>query len=267
MDDIKLLKRSAILAIVTILILLASITASTYAWFTFTSSALVEPMQGSVSGGGVILLISNSIDGEFTEYCDLVLSNNTKNLYPMTTSDLLDFYVPSGQDSNGFPTGYTKKTKPDTYALHGKVYLLALGTPCYVYFDKSKLYFGENEQALAAMRLGLSIKTEAGRENFIFKLDDMGDTSKAESHWTIEKHGSVYGGEYVNDPAIQIDPFCAEINGETVIPARRRLVTLTKNDIAEVDYWLYIEGCDPNCINSVQRKDIGIKLGFAGSWE
>ena len=41
-------------------------------------------------------------------------------------------------------------------------------------------------------------------------------------------------------------------------------MTLKAEEVATVEYWLYLEGCDPNCYNPVQSKDIALQLGFAG---
>ena len=39
---------------------------------------------------------------------------------------------------------------------------------------------------------------------------------------------------------------------------------LEEGEIASVEYWLYLEGCDDNCITPVQSKDINLKLAFSG---
>ena len=35
-------------------------------------------------------------------------------------------------------------------------------------------------------------------------------------------------------------------------------------EIATVEYWLYLEGCDPECFNPVHSRDLALQLGFAG---
>ena len=39
---------------------------------------------------------------------------------------------------------------------------------------------------------------------------------------------------------------------------------LNVDEVATVEFWLYMEGCDDNCINAAQQKDTGIQLSFAG---
>ena len=39
---------------------------------------------------------------------------------------------------------------------------------------------------------------------------------------------------------------------------------LNEDEVATVEYWLYLEGCDEQCINAVQSRTSKIQLGFAG---
>ena len=42
------------------------------------------------------------------------------------------------------------------------------------------------------------------------------------------------------------------------------LMQLNEDEVATVEYWLYLEGCDEQCINAVQSRASEIQLGFAG---
>ncbi len=262
----KGLKRSAFIAIMSLLVLLAAIGGATYAWFTFTTSARVEPLAGTVSGGGVNLLISNQFSGPYDVSCELLLDEDAEQLEPVTTSDLTEFYAPVGQDEDGIPSGYRNVTQSlGNYLLSGKVYLLSEDGDCRVYFRRAQLHFGDDPQVLAALRFGMRITGALdGTHTYIFKLDDMGDTSGASAQWTIERHGTVYGGSYVTDPAEDLSEYFALSDGEIVSAGGRRLCSLASGAPATVEYWLYLEGCDPNCINAVQSRDLALQMGFAG---
>ena len=39
---------------------------------------------------------------------------------------------------------------------------------------------------------------------------------------------------------------------------------MNADEIATVEYWLYLEGCDDQCSNPVQNRNTEIKLAFAG---
>ena len=55
------------------------------------------------------------------------------------------------------------------------------------------------------------------------------------------------------------------INSENDFKAgTTRLIRLEKDEVASVEYWLYLEGCDEQCINEVQSKTSDIQLAFAG---
>ena len=44
----------------------------------------------------------------------------------------------------------------------------------------------------------------------------------------------------------------------------RCLVQLDADEVASVEYWLYLEGCDEQCSNPVQNRTSEIQLAFAG---
>ena len=41
-------------------------------------------------------------------------------------------------------------------------------------------------------------------------------------------------------------------------------MTLQAEEVATVEYWLYLEGCDDQCFNPVQNKASQLCLAFAG---
>ena len=261
----KMLRKNAVIAAVAVLILILAIGGVTYAWFTFTTYTNITPMRGNVTGGGVNLLIANAEDGPFDVSCELVLSSDTDTIEPVTTADLSRFFVPVHQDKNGVPSSYRDATETlGKYALFGTVWIVAEDASATVYLHKDRLSFGSDIQAVAAMRLGLRITTLEGTSVYIFRLDDMADTEDAASTWTIPRENTVYGGSYVDDPALDLDPYCATGTEETLTAAENVLFSLRADEVGRVDYWLYLEGCDPNCINAVKAKDVALQLGFAG---
>lgn len=47
-------------------------------------------------------------------------------------------------------------------------------------------------------------------------------------------------------------------------PGARSLVSLQADEVAAVEYYLYLEGCDEQCSNAVQSRSSEIALAFAG---
>mgnify|MGYP004527845377 FL=1 len=274
--EVDQLKKSFLKAVLWILFLLAAATGSTYAWPSLTGmhSTNVTPMAGTVSEGDTVLMISTDKNGPFEKTCDLVLSGNPESMKPLSTENLEHFYRATAQNKKGIAILYDNAdSRVDQDTLHGTVYLQCQNAPCRVYFNRESLKLGSDEQSLAAMRLGMKITSHEGSKTFIWKLDDMGSTSGAQSTLTVPKASTVVSDisdngnpVYANDPAEDIAAYMAG-NGESedvYKDGNQMLAQLNKDEVAEVEYWLYLEGCDEQCSNSVQNRDSQIQLAFAG---
>ncbi len=270
----KSLKRASMMNLLWLLIALVALGGVTYAWFNFNNETNIEPNQGStVSYGEESLLISTTEGGSFNTQCTLMPQSNGGDLRPMSTDSLKKFYSAVGQDSNGISVLFQETTnKVNSWTIHGSLYLNVKGgtRDMDVYLFKEKLNFGNNLQALSAMRLG--IKPQGGN-HIIFKLDDMADTSGAAQRRTTPKTDVVVssitngGANYVADKSSNISDYSAKATGaEDKFPKAgpRKLCTVGNGQVVKVEYWLYLEGCDINTINDVQNKDVKLQLSFAG---
>lgn len=271
----KEIKKSIRLAILWIVLILLAGVGTTYAWFTLSgrASTNVTPVGGSISKGKAALLISSSANGPFDKTCDLIFTGTTDALKPLSTADLEHFYRVQASTPEGMALLYrSADSEVDTDALHGTVYLQCRNASCNVYFDAANLNLGSDAQALAAMRLGMRITSASGTKTWIFKLDALGGTGSAESKLTVPQAGTVVsqiGGNgeasYVSDPSEEIQAYLAQtVGGEEYTPGSQMLVTLQADEIASVEYWLYLEGCDEQCINAVQSRPTALALAFAG---
>ena len=275
-NEVKTLKKSFVMAILSLLLLLVIATGATYAWFTFTgiTSTNVTPMGGTVGSGDTVLLIANAQGGPFDKTCELKLEANPDALRPVSTADLEHFYRVTAQDKEGIAMLYESADRQlSERVLYGTVYLQCKNAPCDVYFNKKELKLGSDPQALAAMRLGLVITSKSGKETFFFKLDDLGSTGSATSVKTVPRSltvvSSISGSgtaNYVDDPAKELGGYMA-VAGEhenEYNPGASKLVSLEADEVATVSYYLYLEGCDEQCSNAVQNKSSEIQLAFAG---
>ena len=274
-ETVKGLRKSLVMAIVGMIFFLISVTGVTYAWFTISGRAHtnVTPMGGTVSDGDTLLLISNSESGPFDRECDLVFAGDAQALKPVSTADLDGFYRVTMQNKEGMAVSYEgADDRIDTDTLHGTVYLKCEGAPCNVYFNGEELQLGSDAQALAAMRLGLKITNHDGSRTFVMRLDDLGDTGAAEAKATVPTSGTVVSGisgsgnaSYVSDPSVNISDYMAQAAGNDEYTAGAEiLLSLNADEVATVEYWLYLEGCDEQCVNQVQNIDSNIQLSFAG---
>lgn len=251
----------------TLIALCAALTMSTYAWFTFDPYTNVTPMEGKISDGDTNLLISESKDGPFDKKCGLNPTDKAEQLYPVSSADLEKFFASKAQ-KDGISTHFSDVSdKPEEWLIHGTLYLECLGTGCDVYFDKDTLNLGEDIQVLAAGRLGLKITGEDEQTTtLIFKLDDLGETAGAQSKRTVDAVGEVVVAS-INDgstPNFKEDP-AESINSYTLTAANpKKLCVLKSDEVAKVEYWLYMEGCDDHCSNPVSSRNVTLQLGFQG---
>lgn len=259
---------SLIVTAFTLLVLCATLTVSTYAWFTFDPYTNVTPMEGNISDGDTNLLISESKTGPFEKKCELNPDVLPDILQPVSTYDLTAFFASVGQNREGISTNFkdVTDTAEDRF-IQGTVYLQCLGAGCDVYFNEDTLDLGDDNQILAAGRLGLKITGEDEKTiTLIFKLDDLGLSTGVEKRRTVGVDGDVViesvstsgAPNFEDDPALSIGDYMIDATNA------KKLCTLQADEIAKVDYWLYLEGCDDECSNPVQKRDVTLMLSFAG---
>ncbi len=266
----KMQKISLLLpAIAAVLTGLIAVSAVTYAWFTLAVGTFtnVTPMEGKISKGDGNLLISENQEGPFDQQCSLNPTDHPQELKPISTENLTKFYTPLAQDREGYCIRFQDSTEEaGQLAIHGTVYLQYLGEACDVYFHAPALQISGDDQVLSAGRLGLKITKEDGEvSSFLFKLDALGSTAQAQQRPTVREDDVVLSGiqgdgepVFVPDPARSVADFMIDAEN------RQKLLSMTFEEIAQVEYWLYLEGCDTACYNPVHSQDITLQLGFAG---
>ena len=277
-------KKRLFLLLLLLIVTGVMLSTSTYAWFTSNRTVTVEDINVNVAASGGIQV---SVDG--TSWKSIITNDDLKNanvtysaatnqipsvLKPVSTADLTHFYKASAQNKNGIAISYKNADdKIDRETLHGTVYLQCLNASCDVYFNKNELALGSDPQALAAMRLGMKITAREGSKTYIFRLDDLGSTGSAQSKQTVPENATVVSSvtangqaEYRSDPATGLSDYMAESGSgeEDFSTGVSRLVRLEADEIASVEYWIYLEGCDEQCVNEVQNRNSEIRLAFAG---
>ncbi len=272
--DSRQLKRSLTRAVAGICLLLLAATGTTFAWFTITGEAStnVTPTGGTISSGDTTLLISANADGPFEETCNLIPEGTPETLKPVSTADPAHFYRATAQNREGISVLYANADqRVDTDTLHGTIYLKCENASCRVYFNQAELKLGSDAQALAAMRLAMRITSHAGTKTHIWKLDDLGNTGGAESKQTISESLSVVSSisqsgqpVYTADPAGELSAFFAEEENGTYRAGTESVTELNDGEVAAAEYWIYLEGCDEQCINAVQSRTSDIQFAFVG---
>ena len=240
------------------LVLVAALSAATYAWFSNSRYTNVTPVAHTVSDEGSDLQIGLSANGPWDTTATLAAADKT--LYPISTADLSRFWRGTFQNAAGITTDYTDCTAQlDDYALSGTLYLKGNDSALNVYLYQGQMSVTSDPQLLAALRLGLVITTQSGTQTRIFTCDDLGNTAGATSRRT--------GWSYTADPARAINAYSMDGTGDmpTARAGSMPICTLAANEVASVRYVVYMEGCDANCIDEAQARDVVLQLAFAAA--
>lgn len=269
--DILSSRRRMVAAAAWMLVLVVALSAATYAWFSNSRYTNVTPVAHTVSDESSDLQIGLSANGPWDTTATLAVADKT--LYPISTADLSRFWRGTFQNAAGITTDYADCTAQlDDYALSGTLYLKGGDSALNVYLYPGQMSVTSDPQLLAALRLGLVITTQAGTQTHIFTCDDLGNTAGATSRRTIAQDGVVVaagasGWTYTANPARAISAYSIDGTGDT--PTARAgatpICTLAANEVASVHYVVYMEGCDANCIDEAQARDVVLQLAFAAA--
>lgn len=257
-------------AITAAVIGLLALSAVTFAWISADIGPYtnVTPMEGKISQGEGSLLICQTRDGRFDRSCPLNPADLPAELMPVSTADLEHFYTDLAQDRRGYIISFQDSTQEvGQFLIRGTVYLQNQGGACDVYLSTPELEISGTPQFIDAGRLGLRFITDDGTAtSYIFTLDDLGSTQGSRKMQTVIRRNAVVAGVsdlgvpvFADDPAQSISQYHRD-NEE-----RQPLVSMDYQQTIQVDYWLYLEGCDDGCCNPVQSQDITLQLGFAGA--
>ena len=224
--DILSSRRRMVAAAAWMLVLVAALSAATYAWFSNSRYTNVTPVAHTVSDESSDLQIGLSANGPWDTTATLAVADKT--LYPISTADLSRFWRGTFQNAAGITTDYADCTAQlDDYALSGTLYLKGGDSALNVYLYPGQMSVTSDPQLLAALRLGLVITTQTGTQTHIFTCDDLGNTAGATSRRTIAQDGVVVaagasGWTYTANPARAISAYSMDGTGDTPTGARGR---------------------------------------------
>jgi hypothetical protein len=275
---------------VTILALLLSVSAATYAWFTSNRVAGTDQISARSDSDTVELLIASSESGLTSGKNETDLSSvgtgSLTNLLPVSTSDLAIFlYNPStayDEQSGGEYTSNFVVAEDDSRYYHGRVYLRASadgsheGERMALYLDQSTTSGGILAQAsegnlLKAARLGLTFDQT---NPVIFRgSEDAGNAADQARNTML--NGKVLSDDQVltwqngtvtstKDPAVSLDSYTITLDGNQARLPQQPILYLELNRTYAVDVYFYLEGCDPDCSNEVWYNRADLHLAFYG---
>lgn len=272
---------------VVMLFVLVVLSVSTYAWF--TANRIVSTDRANARSGSDALELQISSEGgtSFTGSKEAAIlqvnRSSVTNLMPVSTADLKTFVYNSMTEGN-MATAFST-VENEAYYYHGRFYMRAVaegrapGAKMALYLDEDNeiggaLATAEKGMLLNAARLGMTFD---GANPVIFAL------SKEESaeEYQIENtklNGSLLGRDQVlgmsggtvvgvKDPSIFLEDKMIVVEEERVTLPAEPLLYMELNKIYTVDVYLYIEGCDPDCSDSIEQHEADLHLAFYGILE
>ena len=283
--ELKFLKRSALLALLSILVALSAFSAATYAWFTANNKVSTSRIEASTDRADLKLYVKAPGAGAFTgNECELVFGGNQGALLPVSTADLQNFvYCPnmSSDKAERFqPLGELSEQKLMAYGTVDMRAELEGGTGAArvaVYLDQPEDFglIAEKSEAdsllLNAARLGLALQGEADTAKIFFLSDEHNEESKQilntfvdgqlqEGNIVLKSDGSGTVSA-VPDPAKPLSA-CMLSDGTAGAEPGEPLFYLEAGKDYTIDVFFYLEGCDPDCSDSIAYNAADFGLAF-----
>lgn len=288
MKESKKLRRRLIVAALALLAALASITAATFSWYVYNTSARTTEVKMS-AGSGITLQIANDKNGDYASAT--VMEDFKGKLCPVSTDKISGGFQqalffdamtqPDGQNrlyASIFDAGVEKvdyhKTSLflRTNAVNVDIYLSDIG-----FEDLNDLH-----PLSTALRLGLVVKQKDADGNypeFIFEVNPQPDPNRGDNADRVPDAGHVLDstktdGSTVAFVPLNSDNFCQydpATGAASRKPNSKKLFTLSGNGTGdygepmEVEVYLWLEGCDLDCTLNLSTHTLKkLSLSFAG---
>jgi hypothetical protein len=267
--------------VITTVFAMMALLASTYAWFTANREVETSVATARTGEEKLELQISayggSSFQSQESVPIQQVNQTDAGDLMPVSTDDLTNFvYVPFTQD--GQATVF-RQVENEQYYYHGRVYLRAVGsgwdsgTKLNLYLDQSDDILGSDVDGtmLNAARLGLKFD---GGSPVILKLSESSNASANQVLHTVVNgqtlganqvlHSSGGSVSPVTDPGASAEDHTMTFENNGIQVPQNALYSMELNTIYPVDIYFYLEGCDPDCSESITLKQADLFLAFYG---
>ena len=286
----KRTKISVILAVFSICLCSVVLVAATYAWFSSNQLVSTSRVEGHTDTSDVQLLISELGGEQFkgSQVSSIVQVNlsDSEKLLPVSTADLAVFLQNTNTLSD-YAIGFTKVSDESRY-YHGRVYIMAKAegqrsdAHLLLYLDQSTSTGGalvnsdDKEQLmLNAARLGLVI-SDVSKPYIFYLSDEENPTANRMANTVIDgnvlEEGQVLTMQQdkiiaVPDPAVPLSQYSVSTSGGNTFVPQEPLCKLELNKVYQVDVYFYLEGCDPDCTDSISYDGSNLHLAFFGVLE
>ena len=265
---------------VTMLAAVLSLAAATYAWFTSNRAVGTSTATARTGEETLTLQLSSSGGSAFRDMQTAAITqvNRTSaaKLLPVSTSDLVNFVcAPSTVADQAV---HFEKVENEAYYYHGRIYLRASGEGfsgsqvMNLYLDQSEKLLGKNVDGrlLNAARLGLVFDGDTAKP-IILRLSESSNPSDMQSNNTVVNGTKLNGSQVlryrngsvsaVSDPSVPVADYA--MDASLGLPSRT-LLSMQIGKIYSLDIYFYLEGCDPDCTDSVSFNTADLQLSFYG---
>lgn len=276
---------------VTTVFALMALTAATFAWFSSNRAVSTSTATARTGEETLELQISASGGNAFrpveTAAIQQVNRTDTGFLMPVSTSDLTNFVYSTHTDSKDMANVFAPVDKDtEEYYYHGRVYLKAVGTgwpkgtKIDLYLDQSDGFLSTNTKGamLNAARLGL-VFDQNRASGVILRLGESDKTKKQTQKKQVYNtvlNGRTLGADEVldssgrqlravKDPSHEVTEYEAVFTDTAIRLPQKALFTMELNKVCQVDIYVYLEGCDPDCSGDISFDASELQLGFYGA--
>ena len=276
--------RTWFLGVTTVMALFALVVA-TYAWFSTNKKVATSTATARTGDETLELQLSESGGDSFRDNStvNIIQVNNTDagRLLPVSTADLQNF-VAAPITVSGQARSFELVQNEENY-YHGRIYLRASGngwdpgTKLDLYLDQSDGVLGSaaDGMLLNASRLGLKFSADGvNTGSVILRLSESENPSGDRVFNTVVNgrtlgDGQVlsYSGGSVNavsDPSKNVDDYTITWGDTSVNIPDTPLISMELNKVYTLDIYFYLEGCDPDCSDSVSFDAAQLHLAFYG---
>ena len=265
---------------VTMLAAVLSLAAATYAWFTSNREVGTSTATARTGEETLTLQLRSTRGSAFRDMQTAAITqvNRTSaaKLLPVSTSDLVNFVcAPSTVADQAV---HFEKVENEAYYYHGRIYLRASGEGfsgsqvMNLYLDQSERLLGKNVDGrlLNAARLGLVFDGDTSKP-IILRLSEYSNPSDMRSNNTVVNGTKLNGSQVlryrngsvsaVSDPSVPVADYA--MDASLGLPSRT-LLSMQIGKIYSLDIYFYLEGCDPDCTDSVSFNTADLQLSFYG---
>ena len=282
--NLKFLKRSALLAVLAILVAVATLSVATYAWFTSSRNVATNRVETSTGYSELSLYVKAPSERTYSgNVCELQFSGgNHLFLLPVSTADLSSFvYCPATVSDRAEKFTRLADLSEQNMLCYGTVDMRAeLGgdagsaTRVAVYLDQSDELglIAEKSEAdsllLNAARLGLVVRGAPDTARIFYLSDEHNEKNQQVLNTVV--NGELQPGDIVlksdaggtvtpvSDPALPLSA-CMLSDGYT---PGEPLFYLSPGVDYQIDVFFYLEGCDPDCSDSIEYDAADFGLAF-----